>query len=169
MSHSHILELCTALPKHVFDLGETILTEGTQTRSLYVLIEGCVEVFKEGVLINKVDEPGSIFGEVAALLNTPHMATVRAAEESRFYHIEDGNGFIAMHPEMSIHVATVLAQRLRSITVNLAAVKRSLDTLMQARALNIQPAPVFPADLWPLKVTRVGEFQRAHDSLIIGR
>ncbi|MFN7137856.1 MAG: cyclic nucleotide-binding domain-containing protein [Limisphaerales bacterium] len=126
-----ILECCKRFPKHAFDKDEIVLKEGSKTGLMYVLVDGSVEITRQGLLLNKISDQGSIFGEVSALLSSPHMATVKALESSRFYVIEDAPAFIRANPEVGLIVATVLAQRLSSVTSHLSSVRQTLDNLMK--------------------------------------
>jgi len=90
-------------------------------------VEGAVKILKGDLQINVVDEPGSIFGEVSALLQTTAMATVRALERSRFFVAEDGLAFIASRPELALAVARLLAGRLISVTSYLVDVKKQFE------------------------------------------
>jgi hypothetical protein len=122
----NLLDHCAGLPERILDAGEVVLQEGTPG-PLFVLVEGAVEILKGDLRINVVDEPGSIFGEVSALLGTPPMATVRALERSRFFVADDGPAFIASNPEVAMAVARVLASRLMSVTSYLVDVKRQFE------------------------------------------
>jgi len=120
------LDHCAGLPERTLDAGAVVLQEGT-SGPLFVLVEGAVEILKGGLQINVVDEPGSIFGEVSALLGTPPMATVRTLARSRFFVADDGLAFIASNPELAMAVARLLASRLMSVTSYLVDVKRQFE------------------------------------------
>jgi CRP/FNR family transcriptional regulator, cyclic AMP receptor protein len=127
----HIFDFCKGLPRQSFDAGEIILREGEKTERLYILETGWVEISQRGLRLNKVTDPGAIFGEVSALLNAPHMATVIALERSDFFVVENAGEFIRDHPDVSLLLARLLAQRLTSITAYLSGVRQSLDTLLK--------------------------------------
>ena len=118
-----VLNLCRELPEQAFAAGELLIAEGGSDRRLYVLIEGEVEILKQGIPINSYSEPGAMFGELSILLNVPHTATVKAIAPCRTYTIEDGAAFLQSHPEFAVHLATLLAQKLNSITSYLADMK----------------------------------------------
>ncbi|MCU0833047.1 MAG: cyclic nucleotide-binding domain-containing protein [Chromatiaceae bacterium] len=119
-----VLDLATALPEQDFAPGGELLSEGGRDRTLYVLIEGEVEVLKGDTQVNTQSEPGSIFGELAVLLDVPHTATVRAVTPCRAYVVEDGAAFLRLHPELAFHLARLLARKLNSITSYLVDLKR---------------------------------------------
>src|SRR4029453_11533286 len=95
-----------------FAAGETIITEDSTTGMLFFLIDGEVEVYKGEVPLASTSEPGSVFGEMSALLGTSHRASVRAVAPSSFYVVEDGRGFLQNHPVISMHSSELLARRL---------------------------------------------------------
>jgi tRNA A-37 threonylcarbamoyl transferase component Bud32 len=71
------------LPKRTYFTGETILTQGEEGDSAYMIIDGSCAVFQaaqgEEREIRRMGA-GDIFGELALLLDAPRTATVRAAE-----------------------------------------------------------------------------------------
>lgn len=122
-----VLDICATLPERQFATGEAVLEEGGTDRVLYVLIEGAVEIRKGDIQINTVADPGSIFGEVAVLLDMPHMATVKTTAPSRFYVAADPAGFLRASPEITLAVATLLARRLHGVTTYLVDLKRQFE------------------------------------------
>src|SRR5262249_175118 len=58
--------------------GDVIIREGNAAQTLFVLLDGEVEIRKHGKPI-AVGGPGAVFGEVAFLLGTPRTADVIAA------------------------------------------------------------------------------------------
>ena len=115
-----LLELTVGLPEVVLPPGEVLLEDGTRTGSVWVLLEGTVEVSKAGVLISTIDRPGVAFGEVALLMGSDHTATVSAVTECRFRVARDGQTFLLERPEVLLVVAGDLAARLDLVTTYLA-------------------------------------------------
>ena len=72
------------LPVARYDPGETVIAAGATTGKLLLLRQGVVEVVRDGTQIARISEPGSIFGELAILLDKAHTADVRAVERSEF-------------------------------------------------------------------------------------
>jgi CRP/FNR family cyclic AMP-dependent transcriptional regulator len=124
---SDILIHCTDLPEQTFEAREPIVTEGGSDKRLFILIEGTVEVLKEGLHLNMVSQPGAFFGEITVLLDTPHLATVRAVDRSRLYVIEDGEAFLAARPELALGMARLVARRLRQVTTYLTDLKQQFQ------------------------------------------
>tara|TARA_R100000365_G_C2730692_1_gene61010 strand:+ start:65 stop:523 length:459 start_codon:yes stop_codon:yes gene_type:complete len=142
-----ILDYCSDLNEVRFKSGQNMLPEGERLGKLLVLIEGQVEVIRERTQVTLVDEPGSIFGEMAVLLDMPHSATVKALSEVRAYEIPDALTFLESQPEMSLHLATMLARRLYYTTSYLvdlqqqsAGKRQDLDVVDQILSALVDPA-----------------------------
>jgi CRP/FNR family cyclic AMP-dependent transcriptional regulator len=119
-----ILEYCIGGLRRNIPAGTEVLHEGTRTGHLYVLIEGRLEVIKGETVIATMTEPGAVAGEMSVLLDLPHTATVRAAQDSVVYEIDDAASFLRQQPAMALIVARMLAQRLNVATTYLADLKR---------------------------------------------
>lgn len=122
-----ILTHCRDLPEQRVAAGEVLLAEGQRARVLYILIEGAVEVQKGGIQIRRVEEPGALFGELSVLLDGAHTATVKAVSECRVHRIDRAAEFLRFNTEVAYAVATLLAQRLDSITGYLVDMKKQFE------------------------------------------
>ena len=100
------------LPKAEFKSGDVLLEKGDRSSKVFVLLSGEIAITVEDHLLAKERSPGSIVGEISALLGSPIVATVTATEDSEFYVIEDLIEFLKGNPEISIHVSQTLAYRL---------------------------------------------------------
>ena len=107
--------------------GETVLTAGSTDGRLLVLRSGAVEVLKDGVQIAKVTAPGSVFGELAALLDQSHTADVRTLEQSEF-DVADAPTLLANDSIVTLYVAAILARRLDSANRAIIDLKRQLQS-----------------------------------------
>src|SRR6478752_4660128 len=103
-----ILDTLRNEPEKQLPAGHTLIEEGSQTGVLYVLIEGAVEVIKDGIMVAKSAEPGAIFGDLAALLGVPHTAAVRTISPSRFHVVPDARNFLRDHPPLCLHLCELL-------------------------------------------------------------
>ena len=110
--------------KHHFASGTVLLAEGEKTGKLFVLASGAVEVVRNGIVVATTSEPGSVFGEMSILLDTPHTATVRTTTEVDAYELKDANGFLRSDPSIALAIARMLAQRLNSATSYLVDLKK---------------------------------------------
>lgn len=115
------------LPVARYDPGEMVIAAGATTGKLLLLRQGVVEVVRDGTQIARISEPGSIFGELAILLDKPHTADVRAVERSEF-HVADAAALLASDPAATLYIAAILAARLDAANVALIEIKRQLET-----------------------------------------
>lgn len=122
-----IADLCQALPTVAFAPGDVVLPEGAKTGRIYVLVDGTVDVLKGDFAINIVSERGAIFGDMSALLDIPHMATVKARTPCTFHVSEGGAGFLKSNTEIAYLLAQLLAQRLHGVTSYLVDIKRQFE------------------------------------------
>ena len=144
-----ILDYCEGLAKISFKPGQVMLPENERLGRLYVLVTGQVEVIRERTAVTLVDEPGSIFGEMAVLLDMPHSATVKALSAVTAYEIPDALTFLDKRPEFSLAIATMLARRLYYTTSYLvdlqqqaAGKRQDLDLVDQILATLVDPGEV---------------------------
>jgi CRP-like cAMP-binding protein len=119
-----ILEICDPSKKREVPAGEVLLFEGKTSGHLYILVEGRIEVLRGSTQVAVVSEPGSVFGEMSVLLNTPHTATVRAHSPVTVYAYANAAGFLRSDPQIAFVIARLLAQRLNSATTYLVDLKR---------------------------------------------
>jgi CRP/FNR family cyclic AMP-dependent transcriptional regulator len=124
---AQLFEILNTLPRQNFGAGETIITQDSTTGMLFFLIDGEVEVYKDDVPLAATSEPGSVFGEMSALLGTSHRASVRAVSQSSFYIVEDGRRFLESHPAVSMHVSELLARRLDALNKYLVDVRQQFE------------------------------------------
>jgi CRP-like cAMP-binding protein len=124
MPMQEFLERCRAFPAMELAPGEVMLREGERTGRLFVLAEGCLEVFRGEVQVALVDEPGAVFGEMALLLDGVHTTSVRAVGPARVHVVADAEAYLAGNADLVLPIARLLARRLRNVTTYLVDVKR---------------------------------------------
>ena len=118
-----MLPLCGHLPEVEFATGDTVVREGSQSGSIWVLVSGALQVRKGAVVVNTVTEPGATVGEISVLLGIAHSATVVATERSVMRHAAEGRALLARDPAISRLVAMGLAERLNFVTTYLSDLK----------------------------------------------
>lgn len=123
------------------EAGTVLLQEGHKGDKVYVLVDGEVVVKARGKMLAEIYDPGTILGEISALLGTPHVATVSAAKQSTFYMIPNFMSFILEHPEACVSVAQVLAVRLINMNNHFVTLKERIEN-MQKELENY--LPIFP-------------------------
>jgi len=115
---------CEDLPVRRFAAGDVIIEEGGRSGFLYFLIEGKVVVSRNGTAVAEIDSPGAVLGEVSILLDRPHTAEVRAAEDCSFHIAEDPDQFLHDHPKVSLYIARSLAKKVDLTTCYLVDLKQ---------------------------------------------
>src|SRR4029077_7718975 len=95
--------------------GHSIIVEGQLLQGIYFLEQGELEVFKNGVLIAEILDPGAVIGEMSWLLNALPTATVKTSTPWTFRHIANPAEFFRRHPDVTVHMAVLLARRLDSL------------------------------------------------------
>jgi CRP/FNR family cyclic AMP-dependent transcriptional regulator len=124
---SEILQLIQDREVGRFEAGQIVMEQCAETHRLYVLIEGEVEVMKDGVRVSTISEAGATFGEMSVLLQGTHTATVRALTACSFHVIENPRELLQTSPRICFHVCVLLARRLDSLTRYLVDVKRQFE------------------------------------------
>lgn len=119
-------ETITTLPETSFAPGEEIITEGGHPDRIYFLKSGKVEVVRDGIRVAVIKTPGSVIGELSALLEVSATACVRAVQPTLVASAPEPLDFLRTHPEVNLHVARLLAQRLDAATKYLVDVKEQL-------------------------------------------
>lgn len=118
-----MITLSAHLPEVRFATGEVVVQEGGTAGGIWVLVSGALQVRKGDVLINGINQPGAMVGEVSTLLGTAYGATVLATAPSVLRHAIDGQAFLASDPDISRLVAVGLAERLNFVTTYLVDLK----------------------------------------------
>ena len=73
------LERVAAIADEIdFPAGRQLIRQGAPGREFFILIEGAVEVTRDGKRISAM-QPGDFFGEVALITKAPRTATVTTA------------------------------------------------------------------------------------------
>jgi len=120
---AQLLEEFRDVPIQNVAAGEIVIEQGTNTGRLFILIEGEVEIVKDGEMVAVSKQPGDIFGDISALLNIPHTSSVRAVRDSRFHVVMEARPFLERNPVVCVHLCELLARRLVSVTEYLVNIK----------------------------------------------
>jgi CRP-like cAMP-binding protein len=104
--------------------GDVLFREGDPGESMYVLLEGTVEITINGQTVEKA-EAGALLGEIALIENSPRSATVTATTHCRFAQVDQRrfHFLVQQTPFFATHVMHVLAGRLRNMDKWVAAGK----------------------------------------------
>ncbi|MEG6508251.1 cyclic nucleotide-binding domain-containing protein [Methyloligella sp. 2.7D] len=125
---SAFLDSCQDARRETIAPGTEMLTEGERSEKLYVLLEGRVAVFRGNMEVAEVSQRGAVLGEMSALLDCPHTASVRTVTEAECFVIDDAPAFLKSHPQAAFALARMLAERLNTATGYLADVKRQYES-----------------------------------------
>jgi CRP/FNR family cyclic AMP-dependent transcriptional regulator len=116
--------------------GETIIQEGNIDSWVYFLIYGKVKIVKKNKELTILQRKGDIFGEMRFIDSSPRSASVYAAEDVACIAVDTeyvekltGNDKVAFGYIMYRVFSEILANRLRSLTRELIAIKGK-DALM---------------------------------------
>lgn len=115
---------CSDLPIRSYKDSELIIREGGAAGALYFLKEGTVSIYSKGEHVTDVSDKGSVFGEVAVLLERPAMADVRAQGDASFYVAEDAEAYLQSSPEVMLHIAKSLAKKIDFMSAYLSDLKK---------------------------------------------
>ncbi len=94
--------------------GEILVQEGAIEDSMYIIVDGVVQVHSKGKRILDLG-PGKSVGELAVLDPEPRSATVTAASDTFLFRIdkEPFDEVMADRPEVAKGVITALCRRIR--------------------------------------------------------
>ncbi|KMY66092.1 hypothetical protein AAU61_19280 [Desulfocarbo indianensis] len=121
-----------------FDPGQAIFWEGEESRDLFILVSGELNVLKGDKVIAHIDEPGTIFGELSFLLGGRRTATIKAlgvAEVLAIPH-EELKSLHQQFPGMAEEISRVLAERLDQASQVVYGLREFCDQLPDAVVLS---------------------------------
>lgn len=105
-----------------FHKNTTIIMEGDETNSFYIVLSGKVKVFssddKDKELTLLIQEAGTYFGELALLTDEPRSASVIALETTVCAVISktDFINWLLTYPVVAISLLCVLSDKVRQLT-----------------------------------------------------
>ncbi len=122
-----------------YKAGDTILTEGEEGDSAFLIVDGSVEVsIGEGAKVKALGtlESGEVFGEMSLIDPGPRSATVKAVTDTECVttSYEEFASSIHKDPERAVLFMKTLVRRLRQMNDRLAAMdpkKRGLRDIFK--------------------------------------
>jgi len=107
-----------------FEAGRTVFKEGDPGDTVYVVLDGKVDLRVNGRLVETVG-PGGVLGEMALIEQAPRVATATARTACDLQPISEAR-FMAMiqqTPHFALQIMKVIASRLRRMNVRLMTKK----------------------------------------------
>jgi len=97
-----------------FQPGQIIVTQGTPGQAFYLVLNGRVEILRDGVSLGAFG-PGDFFGEMSLLDQAPRSATIRALDQTTCLMLSswDFKTLLEKQPSIAIKLLEVLSRRLR--------------------------------------------------------
>jgi CRP/FNR family cyclic AMP-dependent transcriptional regulator len=98
----------------IYSANQTIFAEGQAGDKMYSVLEGKVDIIKQGQLFERLEE-GAIFGEMALIDHAPRGASAVAHTACRLAAVTEKRFLFLVQqtPFFSLQVMRVLADRLR--------------------------------------------------------
>jgi CRP-like cAMP-binding protein len=121
-----VFDRLSGSPIRIFREGERVLAEGDRTGQLLFLVQGAVDVVKDGWHIASITKSGAVFGDMALLRGKPHSADVVAVARSSLYVVDDAHSFLLAEPLIALHIAAVQAERLDSANRSVIAARNQV-------------------------------------------
>src|SRR5262249_17997637 len=123
LSPESLVRLGTCLKIAEFAASEVIVREGAPGVSMYIIKSGHVEIRKKDP-VTGIDfmvaglVEGSAVGEMSLITGKPRYATVTTAEPTVVFTLTraDFRNLLTQHPEISLGLARILAERLEDAT-----------------------------------------------------
>jgi CRP-like cAMP-binding protein len=119
------------MQRHTFSSGETIFRQNAPSDAAYLIVDGEVEILRQGADGNDkvldVLGRGSYFGEMGVIDDQPRSASARARGPLVCMSVtrEEFMDMLLNNPQASIDLLKVLFGRLRRTSAKLARLQRS--------------------------------------------
>ena len=131
MPAANLLPIAEACQSVRFRGGETIFRQSDPGDALFVLLEGYVDILRDGAVINTL-APGECFGEIAVLGETTRTASAVAVGEVRTLTLDAPRfrKIVRESGEIGLAVIQALNSRLRVATRREAALRALASTIL---------------------------------------
>ena len=115
---SELSEQCQTI---VLQPGETLFKDGDPGHHMYVVLGGCLTIFKESQEISQINS-GEVFGEMAIIESKNRSATVQAADQTTLMEITKPqfDSLLASNDQFLLSLLTTLSYRSRGHLSDLA-------------------------------------------------
>lgn len=122
-----LVELADLLQEIVAQPGDMIVREGETGDSLYIIVDGKVEVVDDNRILNQLGAR-AVFGELSLLDSSPRTATIRALEETSLLRLDQTPFYEIMSDYVEVAMGTIqmLTRNLRARTGDVLELSRML-------------------------------------------
>jgi CRP-like cAMP-binding protein len=98
-----------------YSAGDVIFSVGDIGDDMLVVMEGQVDVRRDGTTVRRV-ESGGVIGEMALIDQSPRSADAVAAVDCRIAHVDERRFLFLIQetPNFALHIMSVMAERLRA-------------------------------------------------------
>lgn len=116
-SERELAEIAALADEIALRSGRALIREGDRGREFFVLIDGDVEVTRNGKRVDTM-RAGDFFGEMALISNVPRNATVTATTAIRALVITDRAFRVLLErsPKIQLKVLQAVAERIPAVT-----------------------------------------------------
>ena len=122
-----LAELADLLHELIVQTGDEIIREGEIGDSLYIIVDGKVEVVDDNRVLNQLGAR-AVFGELSMLDSSPRTATIRAIEETSLLRLDQTSFYEIMSDYVEVAMGTIqlLTRNLRARTGDVMELSRML-------------------------------------------
>jgi CRP/FNR family transcriptional regulator, cyclic AMP receptor protein len=115
-----LVRLASAMQEMSFPAGHTIVTQGEEGRSLYILVSGCVKVHTGDRELAKLEQ-GKCFGEMSVFDSEPRSASITTLEACECLTLSQQQLYEAIEETsgLAINIIRMLSRRTRELNEKL--------------------------------------------------
>lgn len=101
---------------------EAVFKQGSSGDGFFILKSGAVDVVVDDKIVTTLMTPGTIFGEIAYILDQQRTASIVARSDSKILRVtgEDLEDIVKSHPKIAAKIMVTLAKRLEQTTQKLS-------------------------------------------------
>jgi|GEM_PF-3388161 len=136
LSRDSFVSLVSEIETRNYASGENIFEQDSDAQSMYIILSGSVEVFRDDELLATL-RAGSILGEIALVTAQPRSATARAKHDTTVFEItaDDIERVASDHPAISSEIAKFTRKRILLNVMSLSPFFQPLKAEKKREAL----------------------------------